>query len=384
MKPYQSYEKQYDINMMFVLFIFAVLSCLYIYFAVGNTTIVIMQAAFFVAGFIIAIVVMHFDFEYYLNLHWISYAFGLFMLIVLEIVSPSSLAPERLGATRWFDLGFVNLQPSEFMKVFIIVTLSAIIYKHNNSWTPKELKSDLWLLTKMALVIIPPILLLRSQPDMGMVMMMLAITVGLTLVSGMSYKLLSLLYGIPSVIVGAFIVAYFRFPDFVQNAFFRHIEDYQVNRFHGWLRPLENPDQGYQVAQAMTAIGSGGLTGNTEHDVYVPEAHTDFIFSIVGRETGFLGTALVITLFFILFYQIMMTAIRSHHSFGTYLCSGVIALFTFQVFQNVGMNVGLLPVTGFTLPFMSYGGSSLFSSMLAIGIVLGVRYHAKSYVFEEK
>ncbi|MBM7631646.1 FtsW/RodA/SpoVE family cell cycle protein [Geomicrobium sediminis] len=383
MKPYQSYEKQYDINMMFVLFIFAVLSCLYIYLASGNTTTVVMQAIFFVVAFAIAIVVMHFDFEYYLNLHWVFYGFGLFLLIVLAL-SPEWLAPERQGATRWFNLRVINLQPSEFMKVFIIVTLSAIVYKHNNEWTPKELKSDLWLLAKMGLVILPPILLLQQQPDMGMVMMMLAITVGLTLVSGMSYKLLGLLYGIPAAIGASFVIAYFRFPDFVQTYFFDHIAPYQVNRFHGWLRPLENPDQGYQVAQAMTAIGSGGLTGDNEHNVYVPEAHTDFIFSIVGRETGFLGSALVITMFFILFYQIMMTAIRTHHSFGTYLCSGVIALFTFQVFQNIGMNVGILPVTGFTLPFMSYGGSSLLSSMLAIGIVLGVRYHSKSYVFEEK
>ncbi|WP_052361723.1 FtsW/RodA/SpoVE family cell cycle protein [Geomicrobium sp. JCM 19038] len=187
MKPYQSYEKQYDINMMFVLFIFAVLSCLYIYLASGNTTTVVMQAIFFLVAFAIAIVVMHFDFEYYLNLHWVFYGFGLFLLIVLAL-SPEWLAPERQGATRWFNLRVINLQPSEFMKVFIIVTLSAIVYKHNNEWTPKELKSDLWLLAKMGLVILPPILLLQQQPDMGMVMMMLAITVGLTLVSGMSYN----------------------------------------------------------------------------------------------------------------------------------------------------------------------------------------------------
>ncbi|GAJ99243.1 cell division protein FtsW [Geomicrobium sp. JCM 19055] len=170
----------------------------------------------------------------------------MFLLIVLAL-SPEWLAPERQGATRWFNLRVINLQPSEFMKVFIIVTLSAIVYKHNNEWTPKELKSDLWLLAKMGLVILPPILLLQQQPDMGMVMMMLAITVGLTLVSGMSYKLLGLLYGIPAAIGASFVIAYFRFPDFVQTYFFNHIAPYQVNRFHGWLRPLENPDQAIKL-----------------------------------------------------------------------------------------------------------------------------------------
>ncbi|SDI57917.1 FtsW/RodA/SpoVE family cell cycle protein [Natribacillus halophilus] len=386
MKPYNN-EKQYDINMMFVLFIFAVVSCFYVYLAQQQeqyeTNFVIMQIAFYVISFAVAFAIMHFDFEYYLNLHWFLYGFGLFMLIALAI-APESLAPETEGATRWFNLGPINLQPSEFMKVFIIISLSAVIYQHNNMYTPKEFRSDIWLLAKMGGIIVPPIILLYDQPDMGMVMMMIAIAVGLTLISGISYKLLAFLYGIPALLFGAFIVLYFRFPEVLQRLLFDHMADYQVNRFHGWLQPLENPDDGFQVAQAMTAIGSGGLTGSSEHNVYFPEAHTDLIFAVVGMETGFIGTALVITLYFILFYQIMMTAIRCHHSFGTYMSAGVIALFTFQVFQNIGMNLGLLPVTGFTLPLMSYGGSSLLSSLLAIGIVLGVYYHSKSYFFEEE
>ncbi|MBB6448366.1 rod shape determining protein RodA [Geomicrobium halophilum] len=385
MKPYNN-EKQYDINMMFVLFIFAVVSCFYVYLAQQqpqyDSNFVIMQIAFYMLSFMVAIVVLHFDFEYYLDLHWLFYGLGLFMLVSLAL-SPESIAPTINNAQRWFDIGPVNLQPSEFMKVFIIITLSAVIYQHNNMFPPKEIKSDLWLLAKMGAIIIPPILLLQAQPDMGMVMMMMAIAVGLTLVSGISYKLLMPLYGIPAIILGVFIVAYFRFPDVVQTYIFDHLPAYQVDRFHGWLQPLENPDEGFQVAQAMTAIGSGGMSGGSDHSVYFPEAHTDFIFAVIGMETGFIGTALVITLYFILFYLTMMTAIRCHHSFGTYLCAGVIALFTFQVFQNIGMNIGLLPVTGFTLPLMSYGGSSLLSSMLALGIVLGVHYHSKSYFFEE-
>ncbi|QQK80925.1 FtsW/RodA/SpoVE family cell cycle protein [Salicibibacter cibi] len=385
MKPYNN-EKQYDINMMFVLFIFAVVSCFYVYLAQQqeqyDTNFVIMQIIFYIVAFLIAFVILHFDFEYYLNLHWIFYGFGLFMLAVL-LLAPDSIAPETEGATRWFNVGPVNIQPSEFMKVFVIITLSSVIYRHNNMFTPKEFRSDIWLLAKMGAVILPPIILLFYQPDTGMIMMMVAIAIGLTLVSGISYKLLSVLYGIPALLFGAFIVAYFRFPEVVQRLLFDHMRDYQANRFHGWLQPLEYSDDGFQVAQAMTAIGSGGLTGSSEHNVYFPEAHTDLIFAVVGLETGFIGTAIVITLYFILFYQIMMTAIRSHHSFGTYICSGVIALFTYQVFQNIGMNIGLLPVTGFTLPLISYGGSSLLSSLLALGLVLGVRYHSKSYFFEE-
>ncbi|WP_100399741.1 FtsW/RodA/SpoVE family cell cycle protein [Bacillus sp. FJAT-44742] len=379
-------EKQYDINMLFVLFLFAVVSCLYIFYAQQmpqySENFAVRQLIFYFVAFGLAIAVLHFDFEYYANISWVLYGIGLLMLLVLEL-APQSIAPTIAGAVRWFRVPVIgSFQPSELVKIFLIITLSTVIYKHNLNKTENSLKADFWLLAKMILIIIPPVFLLQRQPDMGMVMMTAAIFVSLILVSGISYKLVSVIIGGPILMIIGFIAAFFRFPHLVEQYFFSNISDYQVRRFYGWLNPAEFSDEGYHTMQAMTAIGSGRLYGNPEADVYIPEAHTDFIFAVIGGEHGFLGAAFVITLYFVLLYQIMMTALRCHNSFGTYLCAGIIGMLAFQVFQNVGMNLGLLPVTGFTLPLLSYGGSSLMATMFAIGIVLSVRYHSKTYFFD--
>ncbi|MFC5711894.1 FtsW/RodA/SpoVE family cell cycle protein [Thalassorhabdus alkalitolerans] len=386
MRELNTEEKQYDINILFVLFLFAVISCLYILYAQQmpqyNENFAVRQLIFYFVAFGVVFAVIHFDFEYYANLSWVLYGFGLFMLLALEF-APQSIAPTIAGAVRWFRVPIIgSFQPSELVKIFIIITLSTVIYKHNLQKTAANLKVDLWLLCKMAFVVLPPVLLLQRQPDMGMVMMTGAIFLSLVIVSGISYKLVSLIIGGPVLLFTGFIIAFFRFPSFVEQYFFNFISDYQVRRFYGWLNPAEFSDEGYQTVQAMTAIGAGRLYGNPEADVYLPEAHTDFIFAVIGMEHGFLGAALVITLYFVLLYQILMTALRCHNSFGTYLCAGVIGMLSFQVFQNVGMNLGILPVTGFTLPLLSYGGSSLIATMFAIGIVLSVSYHSKNYMFE--
>ncbi|WP_018921587.1 FtsW/RodA/SpoVE family cell cycle protein [Salsuginibacillus kocurii] len=380
-------EKQYDINLLFVLFLFAVISCFYLYYAQQihpeNFNFSLRQMFFYVLAFITAFVILHFDFEYYLFLHWFLYGAGLLMLVILDVAAGSGFAPERMGATRWFDLPLIgNFQPSEFMKVFMVLTMSTLIYKHNQNYAIKVFKNDLWLVVKLLAVLIPPVLLLMRQPDMGMIMMMLAIFVGLVLVSGIAFRLLAVLFGVPVLLFSFFIFAFFRFPQLVEQYIFQHLPSYQVSRFYGWLNPLEYSDEGFQTARAMSALGSGRLTGSEGTSVYIPEAHTDFIFAVIGEEHGFIAAALVITLYFVLLYQMMMIALRCHHRFGAYICAGIIAMLAFQVFQNVGMNLGLLPVTGFTLPLISYGGSSLLATMLAIGLVLSVRYHSKSYFFE--
>lgn len=134
----------------------------------------------------------------------------------------------------------------------------------------------------------------------------------------------------------------------------------------------------------MTAIGSGQLYGKglNENTVYLPEAHTDFIFAVIGEQFGFIGTSIVVAIYFMLIYRIIHTAIESNDPFGTYLCVGIVGMFTFQIFQNIGMTIGLLPITGIPLPFISYGGSSLLTSMLTIGLVLNVASRTRKYMFD--
>ncbi|WP_298783634.1 FtsW/RodA/SpoVE family cell cycle protein [uncultured Marinococcus sp.] len=379
-------ERQYDINMMFVLFLFAVVSCFYIFQAQqleqyeGNF--MVQQIIFFVLAFAIMMVVVHFDFEYYLVLHWFLYAFGLALLAGL-LVAPSSIAPVINGAQSWYVIpGLGQFQPAEFMRIFLILTLSAIIYNHHTEYSgSKNMRSDFILIGKMFLPTLPVVLLLAVQPDIGSVMLVGAIFVSLLVVSGISYKILAVAIGGPLLAILGFVISFFQFPNLMERFVFSNMDPYQVSRIQGWLNPFENQDAGFQTARALTAIGSGRLFGNDGDQVYIPEAHTDFIFAVIGSVHGFLGGAMVITLYFVLLYQILLISMRSHNAYGKYICAGVIGLFAFQIFQNIGQSLGLLPVTGFTLPLLSYGGSSLVGTMFILGIVMSVRYHSKNYFF---
>ncbi len=377
--------------MLFVIFLFGVISCFYINYAqeMGqyDTNFAIRQMIFYVLAFVVALAVLHFDFEYYLNIHWFLYGFGLFLLVALDVIGPNeAIAPLRNGAVSWFTFPVIgSVQPSELMRIFLIITLSAVTYRHNSKYQDnRELKTDITLIGKMGLVVLPVLILLERQPDMGSVMLIASIFIALLIVSGISYKLLVLIIGGPLLAFSAFIFAFFRFPVFVETYLLSMLKDYQVSRIYGWLNPFEYVDAGFQTVRAITAIGSGRLYGNNDTSIYIPEAHTDFIFAVISSMHGFLGGAFVITLYFVLLYQILITALRCHNAFGKYLCASLIGMLSFQVFQNIGMSLGLLPVTGFTLPLLSYGGSSLVATTFALGMIMSVRYHSKSYFFEVK
>jgi cell division protein FtsW (lipid II flippase) len=183
-------------------------------------------------------------------------------------------------------------------------------------------------------------------------------------------------------LIASLVYTFFAFPVFFRE----HIlDEYQLNRFYGWLAPYEYSNaQGFQLIKSLLAIGSGELSGkgfmNTE--VFLPESHTDFIFAVIAEQFGFIGASVVISLFFLLIYRMIHIALECNDPYGSYLCAGIIGMMTFQVFQNIGMTIGLLPITGLPLPFVSYGGSSLATYMLAIGIILNVRSRTKKFLFD--
>lgn len=381
-------KSKIDYNMLFLLFLFMVISCFYIYEAQElqqySTNFMLRQLIFFVSLFILVIAMSYIDIDYIKQSHWFLYGFGIIILIGLLVVPDSLVRGEDNGAVRWYNLPVIgSFQPAELTKIFLIVTFANIISKHKEG--SSKWKSDVWLIIKVAALCTPVALLLIEQPDMGTIMQIAAIVLSVLLVSKVSLKWILSMILIPVTAILSFVMVYFTRMDLLEKYFFVHLEDYQVRRFHGWLNPTEYVDEAFQVNLAMRAVGSGRLNGigAENNNYYIPEAHTDFIFAIIAHTHGFIVACILISIYFILLYHIVMIGFQSTNQFDLCICAGVAGLFAFQIFQNIGMNIGLLPVTGFSLPLVSYGGSSLLTAGLSLGLVLCVKANRREYMFEK-
>ncbi|EEK85146.1 Cell cycle protein [Bacillus thuringiensis serovar tochigiensis BGSC 4Y1] len=323
--------------------------------------------------------IMIIDFDRYQKIAWYLYSFALVLLIGLEFQVPGAITIK--GATAWYRLpGIGNFQPSEIMKLFLIIVTGRIIANHNEKYFYRTIHDDFLLLGKICATSLPPLLLIAKEPDLGNTMVISAMLAAMILVSGIRWRFI---FGLVSGIFAVGVTLTYIF--FTHTKFFKaHIlQEYQLNRFYGWLAPYKYDAQGYQLRQAFLATGSGEMQGKgwENGQVYFPEPHTDFIFTNVAEQFGFLGASVIIALFFLLIFRMIHIALESNDPFGSYICAGTIGMFTFQVFQNIGMTIGLLPITGITLPLMSYGGSSLLTYMIAIGFVLNVRSRTKIFMF---
>ncbi|MEH7381677.1 FtsW/RodA/SpoVE family cell cycle protein [Bacillus sp. JJ1533] len=381
-----------DYTLLFILFLMAIVSAIAIQSAqpflpekLKNINFAAQQLQWYVIGIVAIIGTMVIDFDRFKMISWYLYGFGmvlLFGLFVEKYIVDIPFATMVKGATSWYNFGFASFQPSELMKIIIIIVLSKIIADHREKYPINTVRDDLLLIGKILLASAPPIGFLVLQPDMGMTMVFMSIIATMILVAGIKWRIIfaAIFSAVFAISLGVFL--YFNFPDF----FFKYIiKDYQMNRFYGWLAPFETAgNEGHQLVRSLLAIGSGQLRGKgfQESEVTIPEGHTDFIFAVVAEQFGFIGTSIIISLFFLLIYRMIHIALESHDPYGSYLCAGVIGMITFQVFQNVGMTVGILPITGLPLPFISYGGSSLATYMIAIGIVLNVRSRTKKFMFD--
>ncbi|MFK3938301.1 FtsW/RodA/SpoVE family cell cycle protein [Alkalihalobacillus sp. NPDC078783] len=381
-------KSKLDYNMLFLLFLFMVISCFYIYEAQElqqySTNFMLRQLIFFMALFMLVIAMSYIDIDYIKQSHWFLYGFGIIILVGLLIVPDSFVRGEDNGAIRWYNLPVIgSFQPAELTKIFLIITFANIISKHREGFS--KWKSDVWLIAKVAALCFPIALLLIEQPDMGTIMQIAAIVLSVLLVSKVSLKWILSMIFIPVTAILSFVMVYFTRMDILEKYFFVHLEEYQVRRFHGWLNPTEYTDEAFQVNLAMRAVGSGRLNGigAENNNYYIPEAHTDFIFAIIAHTHGFIVACILISIYFILLYHIVMIGFQSTNQFDLCICAGVAGLFAFQIFQNIGMNIGLLPVTGFSLPLVSYGGSSLLTAGLSLGLVLCVKANRREYMFEK-
>jgi rod shape determining protein RodA len=379
-------QSKLDYNLLFILFLMAIVSAIAIHSAeatlpekLQHVNFAYKQLQWYGIGAVVIALTMIIDYDRFFQIAWYLYGFGMLLLLGLELNVPGTVTIK--GATSWYALPGGNFQPSELMKIFMIIVLGRVIINHREKYPEPTVKDDFRLLGKIALTVLPPLILLMKQPDLGMSMVFVAITGSLVLVSGIRWRIIFgiIFSGIAAAAILVFI--FFQFPDFFHKYI---LEDYQLNRFYGWLAPYEySNEQGFQLIRSLLAIGSGELYGKGfgNIQVYLPEAHTDFIFGIIAEQFGFIGASVVISLFFLLVYRMVHIALESNDLYGSYLCAGVIGMITFQVFQNVGMTIGLLPITGLPLPFISYGGSSLATYMLAIGLVLNVHSRTKKFMF---
>ncbi|OZM58283.1 rod shape-determining protein RodA [Lottiidibacillus patelloidae] len=383
MKKDLSTLQQIDYVLLFIMFLMLCVSIISINSAplsadLQGINFVAKQLMWYAIGSIAIVGTMLLDYDRYKMINWYLYGLGLLLLIGLELRVPGAIA--RNGAFSWYEVpGIGDIQPSEFMKIFLIITLSTIIVKHHEIYEEKTVQDDFLLFGKILLASSFPLALVMKQPDLGTAMVLTAIIITMILVSGIRWRFLFGFLGTIVLFISTLVYIYLYIPSWFP------LEDYQLNRFYAWLDPYEDPSNiGYQTIKSIQANGSGMLFGRgyNEGVVPIPEAHTDFIFAVIGEEFGFIGGSIVISLFFILIYRMIHVGLESHDPFGSYLCAGVIGMLTFQVFQNVGMTIRLLPITGIPLPFISYGGSSLLTYMIAIGLILNVRSRKRTYMFD--
>lgn len=319
------------------------------------------QGIFAVANILIIFVMLHFDYKSLSKFANILYGINLVVLLAVMFVGQSAL-----GAQRWIQIGPINLQPSEFSKLIMIIALANMLDKRTN-----HLNSFKEILPIFIYVGIPFLLVLK-QPDLGTSLVFLAIMFGMVYIAGISSRHLMMIFGAGLAIM---------------PIFWHFLKDYQKKRLTVFIDPNVDPlGSGYHIIQSKIAIGSGmlfgkGLFSGTQSQLnFLPENHTDFIFAVIGEELGFIGAVIILSLYLILLYRGVKIAGSAKDNFGTLLATGITSMLTFHVLVNIGMTAGIMPVTGIPLPLMSYGVSALTTNMVAIGILLNI-YMRRQKIF---
>jgi rod shape determining protein RodA len=390
MERHQKVMDKIDWTLVLLIFLFFLVSCISISSAQTSAqygkNFVILQIFWYLIGFVIIGCSLLFEPSQYNKLSFYLYGIGIVLLTGLifapHCIDSGCLVPRRNGAISWYILPKLGaIQPSEFMKTFIILAISKLISSHHEKIQVKSIKTDFLLLLKIVVTAIVPLGLIMMQPDLGTSLVILAIVAGLILVSGITWKIIVPLYAFLITIGGTVLSLAIWAPHILIK--YLKVHSYQFDRIYTWIDPESYPDAGRHLRSSIMSIGSGEVLGKgyMGKQVYLPERHTDFIFSVIGEEYGFIGSSLVICLFFLLIYHLTKTAILTKNRFNTYVCAGVICMITFHVFQNIGMTIQVLPITGIPLPFISYGGSSLMGNMLALGVISSIRFYHKEYMF---
>jgi rod shape determining protein RodA len=314
------------------------------------------QLIFAMGGAVILLAISFFDYRHLRGLAPILY--GGMLLLLVAVLTP--LGENVRGTSRWINLGFFQMQPSELAKLAVIIAAAAYLAERRG-----EIRS-IDVAVAVGIVAIPAALIFL-EPDLGTMMVMVAL-------------LGALLLGAGARIRHFLALALCGFVGLLLAMQMNLLQDYQIDRITAFLDP--NPDvqsEGYNLTQSKIAIGSGGMRGkglrgeNTQTTLaFVPEQETDFIFTAVGEQLGFVGSATLLGLFGLLIWRALRIAAMSRDLFGTLIAAGIATLWAFQMFVSVGMTMGIMPITGIPLPFVSYGGSSLLTNFAAVGLLLNI------------
>lgn len=322
----------------------------------------IIQGAAVLIGVFIIFISLRFDYEFFGRFSLYIFLFNIAMLILVLIIGIG----DNVGTRGWIRFGSIGIQPAEVVKIGFILSFSKHIASMGDELNKP--KNMLKLLIHLAIIVG----LIMLQPDYGTAMVFITIAIVMLFVANISWKYIA-------GAVGAFAVC-------APLVWFFVLADYQKNRFIAFFKPESDPlGMGYHVSQSKLAIGSGrvlgnGLFGGVQTQMgYLPEKQTDFVFAVIGEELGFWGTMLVLLLLLCIIVRCFNTARNSRDLYGELIAAGVGAMFLFHTVENIGMCLGLMPVTGIPLPFISYGGSNMLTSMLGIALVMNVRRWKKQF-----
>lgn len=336
----------------------------------------IRQILYYVLGGLIACLIMLVSPKKLMKYTYLLYFLLCAALFILIIIPETPITPIINGAKSWYKLGPLSVQPSEVMKIVLMLALAKLVSRHNQFTFNKSLETDFKLLLKIAGISVIPMVLILLQNDLGTMLVLCAIIVGVIVVSGISWKILAPVF-IAGIAFGSSIILSIIYkPSLIENSF--GIKTYQMGRINSWLDPYTySSGDGYHLTESLKAIGSGQLFGKgfNHGEVYIPENHTDFIFSVIGEEFGFIGSVILILVFLAFIFHLVRLATKFELPFSKLFIIGYATLVLFHVLQNIGMTIQLLPITGIPLPFISYGGSSLWSLMCGIGVILSFTYH---------
>lgn len=352
--------KNLDFALVFAAAAILVFGCFAIYSASkggdAGMRLVSRQVVWAVIGFVAAVVVASIDHGVYERIAGKLYIINLVLLLAVVVTGHSSK-----GSQRWIGFGPIQLQPSEIAKILLIISLAVFLVKRMEKIRSFETFAHSFIYLAV------PMLLIFRQPDLGTSLVLMSIWITMLFVMGTDIK--NVLLFVASCIVLGFLV-------FQVHGI---LKPYQKNRLVSFIDPAADPrGSGYHVMQSRIAIGSGqmfgkGYLGGTQRELrFIPEQHTDFIFTVVGEELGFAGSAVLLGLYLLMVWRALSILSATEDTLGRAIAAGVVGMFMFHIVVNMGMTLGIMPVTGVPLPMFSYGGSSLVSNLMAVGLLAGI------------
>ena len=373
MKNISKYKVEYGI--LIPLIIFAIISITTVYSAQNllpeySSNLYLKQLIWYVLGFGIAYFIMFIGNKFLYNSAYILYVINVILLILVLF-----FGKEVNNSKCWFELGFFSLQPSEFMKVILILTLSRMINDFNTEYDNPSVETEFKFIFKVMLIVFIPSVLTFIEPDTGAVIIYLVTTMTMLFIGGIRKRWFFSLFLIIFVFLGILFAIYFINQDLFISIFGTNFF-YRIDRILNW-----SSGSGGQLTNSLIAIGSAGVLGHgfNKTPIYFPELQTDFIYGVFSSNYGLIGSILLIILFIYFDINLINSASKTYDNKDKYTIAGIVSMLVFQQIWSLSMTIGLLPIMGITLPFISYGGSSLLSYMFLVGIIFNVSNQSLRY-----